>query len=376
MLRRHGGVRTLILVCGLAAAARAQTIKDFVEVEGAKSEFLKGIGIVTGLNGNGDSPKGEVRLRLESFMANVTGLTPQEINARNVALVMVTAELPPFQKIGTKIDVRVSTIADAKSLQGGELQVTYLYRATSRQENEKPVAVASGKLLVEGDVKTGGNPTAATVLQGAIVERELPANFVFTRNRRVEDPKEKGRFIEIPTRFVTLNLKKPDFSMASLIADAINTDSGDVLWPRGVGKPRKMAQASNAGTVHVVIPSERDWMLVTEGKLPYKDWENNPVLFLQQVLSIRVVPRGAERGKVIINDSTKSVTVTGDVRIRPGRHVFGGNKVFVVDDEKSLAEVLDPEQNKSLLAFSRQEIIDAIKAFHQLGLILGEVETR
>lgn len=366
----------MVLVCGLALTAQAQTIKDFVQVEGAKSEFLKGIGIVTGLNGNGDSPKGEVRLRLESFLANVTGLTPQEINARNVALVMVTAELPPFQKIGTKIDVRVSTIADCKSLQGGELQITYLYRATPRQENEKPIAVASGKLLLEGDVKTGGNPTAATVLQGAIVERELPANFVFTRNRRVEDPNEKGRFVDISTRFITLNLKKPDFSMASLIADAINTDSGDVLWPKGVGKPKKMAQATNAGTVHVVIPSEKDWNLVTDRKLPYKDWENNPVVFLQQVLSIRIVTRGTERGKVIINDSTKSVTVTGDVWIRPGRHVFSGNKVFVVPSETPLAELLDPKNNPDLGAFSKQEIIDAIKAFHQLGLILGEVETR
>ena len=139
----------LAVLASAPAAVRAQVVKDFVDVEGARANKIRGYGIVTGLNGSGDSPRGEPARLLRGMLQTLVApdVAVEEINARNAALVLVSGELAPFQKEGTRIDVGVSAIGDAKSLQGGELQLTDLRGPMGRQD-PAVYALASGRVVV------------------------------------------------------------------------------------------------------------------------------------------------------------------------------------------------------------------------------------
>lgn len=202
-----------IVILGLSAltgSANAKTtrIKDIVNFESVRDNQLIGYGLVVGLNGTGDSlnnsPFTEQSLlaMLERLGVNVRG---QNLNTGNVAAVMVTATLPPFTSQGTKIDVNISSLGDAESLQGGTLLVTPLMAADG-----EVYAVAQGSVNVSG-FAAGGEaaqvtqniPTAARIPAGAIIEREI--------DFRMEDLKE-----------VRLALRNPDFTTSRRIAEAIN----------------------------------------------------------------------------------------------------------------------------------------------------------
>lgn len=191
-----------------AADAKTTRIKDIVNFESVRENQLIGYGLVVGLNGTGDSlnnsPFTEQSLlaMLERLGVNVRG---QNLNAKNVAAVMVTATLPPFTNQGSKVDVNISALGDAKSLQGGTLLVTPLMAADG-----EVYAIAQGSVNVSG-FSAGGQasqvtqniPTAARIPGGGIVEREI--------DFRLEDLKE-----------VRLSLRNPDFTTSRRIAQAIN----------------------------------------------------------------------------------------------------------------------------------------------------------
>ena len=190
------------------ADAKTTRIKDIVNFESVRENQLIGYGLVVGLNGTGDSlnnsPFTEQSLlaMLERLGVNVRG---QNLNTGNVAAVMVTGTLPPFTNQGAKIDVNISALGDAKSLQGGTLLVTPLMAADG-----EVYAVAQGSVNVSG-FSAGGQasqvtqniPTAARIPEGAIVEREI--------DFKLEDLQE-----------VRLALRNPDFTTARRIAQAIN----------------------------------------------------------------------------------------------------------------------------------------------------------
>lgn len=203
-------VATLLFFTGTVHEASAKTtrIKDIVAFEGVRENQLIGYGLVVGLNGTGDSlnnsPFTEQSLfaMLERLGVNIRG---QNLNTGNVAAVMVTATLPPFTNQGSKIDVNISSLGDASSLQGGTLLVTPLMAADG-----DVYAVAQGSVNVSGYSAGGAAasqtvniPTAARVPGGAIVERAI--------DFRMEDLTE-----------VKLALRNPDFTTARRIAQAIN----------------------------------------------------------------------------------------------------------------------------------------------------------
>src|SRR5882672_8755916 len=205
--------RILLALAALAAAsglAHAQVVKDFVDVEGARANKIRGYGLVTGLNGNGDSPRGESARLLRGMLQNLVAsdVAVQEINARNAALVLVSGELAAFQKEGTRIDVGVSAVGDAKSLHGGELQITDLRGPLGRQD-PNIYALASGRVVVEGDPKRG-NVTVGSVPGGAIVEKALAHTFVKEKNGH---------------KVFRLVLKKPDLTESSQLTFQINSSA-------------------------------------------------------------------------------------------------------------------------------------------------------
>lgn len=221
---------TLATAPFMPASAKTTRIKDIVAFESVRENQLLGYGLVVGLNGTGDSLKNSpfteqsMIAMLERLGVNVRG---QNLNSRNVAAVMVTATLPPFSNQGATIDVNISSLGDAQSLQGGTLLVTPLMAADG-----DVYAVAQGSVNVSGYTAGGAAsqetvniPTAARIPGGAIVEREIAF--------KMEDLHQ-----------VKLSLRNPDFTTARRIAQAINGFTSS-----------NIATAENSASVVVTRPN-------------------------------------------------------------------------------------------------------------------------
>ncbi|WP_370874479.1 flagellar basal body P-ring protein FlgI [Amorphus orientalis] len=196
------------LVVGAAAPAGATRIKDITSVQGVRDNQLVGYGLVMGLQGTGDTLRNApyTEQALQSMLDRM-GINVQDVplRARNVAAVTVTADLPAFAGIGSRIDVNISSIGDATSIMGGTLIVTPLMGGDG-----EVYAVAQGPIAVSGfnaqgiaESLTQGVPTAGRIPNGAIVERVVPGGLASI-----------GQLV--------LELENPDFKTAALIADAVN----------------------------------------------------------------------------------------------------------------------------------------------------------
>ncbi len=212
------------------AAWAGPRIKDIADFEGVRENQLVGYGLVVGLAGTGDSLRNSPFTRQSlAAMLERLGVNAAEgnLNTRNVAAVMVTANLPAFASQGSRIDVSVSALGDARSLAGGQLLVTPLMGA-----DQQVYAVAQGPLAIGGFQATGGSgssvtrgvPTAGRIASGALVEREIPFDIANQTELR-------------------LALRNPDFTTARRIAAAINAVAGEGT-----------ARATNPGTVVMQRP--------------------------------------------------------------------------------------------------------------------------
>ena len=266
----------LILVWfSFSAAADDVRVGDLVTISGARDNQLNGFGLVVGLAGDGDKDpvytQQTIANMLQRYGVNVQSILTQ-ISAKNVAVVIVTADIPAFAKPGARIDVQVSSMGDAKSLQGGVLLQTPLLGA-----DNKVYAVAQGPVAVGGfTVGNGGGggasvtknfPTAGTIISGAIVEKEIPTSVVC--NNTVE-----------------LLLRDPSFISASLMADAINN-----IFTNS-------ARALDSMSVQVHMP---------EGT------QDNLVDFIARLEDVEMTPDVPAR--VIINERTGTIVATANIHI-------------------------------------------------------------
>lgn len=258
----------ILLVAGTAGAAR---IKDIVDIRGVRVNQLVGYGVVVGLDGTGDDDKAELMNRGLSRMLENLGVSvrPDEIDSDNAAAVAVTAELPPFARSGSRIDVTVSALGDAENLQGGTLILTPLRAADGRV-----YAVAQGPVSTGGFAAGGAAgsvqknfPTVGRIPGGGLVEGEVKNRFGGDR--------------------LTLALKRPDFTTAIRMADAINAALGTTA-----------ARSPDPGTVDVRVP---------------ETMRDDPVRFVTWIEAISVEPDTAAR--VVINERTGTVVVGENVRI-------------------------------------------------------------
>lgn len=219
-----------VLAClfGFSALAQDIRIKDLVEFDGVRGNDLVGYGLVVGLNGTGDgirnSPFTEEIMSnlLERLGVNVTG---EAFRPKNVAAVLVTAELPAFARAGGRVDVTVSAIGDAKSLLGGTLVMTPLNGADGLIYAVAQGTVIAGGVSAEGEAArvVQGVPTAGTIPEGARIEREVDFDFTALQSLR-------------------LALRDPDFSTAALVESGLNREFG-----------RRVATMLDAGTVELDI---------------------------------------------------------------------------------------------------------------------------
>ncbi len=190
-------------------AARAQSrIKDIADFEGVRDNHLVGYGLVVGLDGTGDDLDSAVFTR-ESLIGMLQRLgisaRSDDLDTDNVAAVMVTAELPPFSRQGTRLDITVSALADAESLQGGTLLVTPLIGADGEVYAVAQGSVAVGGFSAGGEAEevSQGVPTTGRIPNGAIIEREIAFDLA-----RMDS--------------IKLSLRNPDFTTASRVAQAVN----------------------------------------------------------------------------------------------------------------------------------------------------------
>jgi flagellar P-ring protein precursor FlgI len=263
----------LLILHPFQSADAASRLKDIVDFEGVRDNMLVGYGLVVGLNGTGDSltnsPFTDTSLigMLERLGINTRGTT---MKTKNVAAVMVTATLPPFSAQGSRIDVTVSTLGDAKSIEGGTLLVTPLLGADGEVYAVSQGSVAVGGFTASGAAATvtKGVPTSGRIANGAIVEREI--------NFRLAD-----------LGSIRLGLRNPDFTTARRIADAIN-------------KYLKVqaAEAVDSSTVRMLVPDER---------------RNDMVGMMTEIEQLEVTPD--EIAKVIIDEHSGIIVMGENVRI-------------------------------------------------------------
>jgi len=262
----------LTIAAGLAQASPIR-LKDLVEFDGVRSNDLVGYGLVVGLDGTGDglrnSPFTEEIMAniLERLGVNVSG---EQFRPRNVAAVLVTAELPPFARAGGSIDVTVSAIGDASSLLGGTLVMTPLNAADGDIYAVAQGGVIAGGVSAEGEAArvTQGVPTSGTVPSGATVEREVAF--------------ELGSLAQ-----VRLALRAPDFTTASRIESAINQDFGRVV-----------AVMLDAGTVTLDVAATG---------------MASPAHALARLENILVEPE--IRARVVVDQRSGTIVMGEDVRI-------------------------------------------------------------
>jgi flagellar P-ring protein precursor FlgI len=280
-----------VVLC-LAAPASGARLKDIAAIEGVRQNQLWGYGVIAGLNGSGDSQQAIFTVQSVLNMLRRRGLTlnvnPRQLQIKNVAAVGVTALLPPFARQGSRIDVQLSSLGDAKSLQGGTLMLTPLFGADGQvyAVAQGPVSLGGGfSARAAGATAQKSHPTAAVIPGGALVEREVPVAL------------GQGGIL-------TVTLRQPDFTTAARAAAAVDEVLG-----------RAAARPVDAGTLHVAL----------EGRST-----DEAVAVATLIEKVEVLPDAAAR--VVLNERTGTVIIGRDVRVMPVAIAHGSLNVTVKTD--------------------------------------------
>lgn len=286
---RHLISFVMLLAVALCAYGETIRVKDLGKLQGWRENALVGYGIATGLAGTGDSQTNRTTRQALSNVFSQFNLTipPDQVQARNVAVVMVSAALPTFAREGDKLDVTVTSAGDAKSLVGGSLLLTSL-----KAPNGRVYALAQGPLSVggyrydaNGNVVQKNHPTVGSIPDGATVEVGVNAQMLGVKDS------------------VTFVLSEADYTTAQRVAAAINRQLGEGL-----------AQALDASGIEVKVPPGQREQLVN---------------YLARIENVTVAPD--RRAKVVINERTGTVVAGGDVKISPVAISHGDLKINIVN---------------------------------------------
>ena len=348
-LCRIFAILTTIVVAQIATLAHADRVKDLAEVAGVRDNQLIGYGLVVGLNGTGDgkmsftsqsmtSMLARFGVNLSDTLSNYDGSTSRNaLELKNVAAVMITANLPAFAKPGQRIDVTISTIGASTSLRGGSLIMSRLLGVDG-----DVYALAQGALAVSG-ASAGGGGTTATVNVPTV--GRIPSGA--TVEKMVETPFSTSEFI-------VLNLKNSDFTTNRRLANSIN----DTFGPG-------TATALDAVSTRILAPAEI----------------NQRVTFLSMVENLEVEP-AAPPARVVVNSRTGTVVISRNVKVDAAAVTHGGITVTVTTSNKVVqpsafsqtgettnevnSEVRIEEQINSMFLFTPgielQDIVDAVNA--------------
>jgi flagellar P-ring protein precursor FlgI len=349
-----------------AGACATSRIKDLADIEGVRENQLIGYGLVVGLNGTGDTlnnipfTKQSLTAMLERLGVNIRGA---QLRTGNVAAVMVTGNLPAFATQGTRVDVSVSALGDAKSLQGGTLLVTPLLGADGNV-----YAVAQGTVAVAGFSAEGeaakivrGVPTVGRISNGALVEREI--DFAINRMSNLR-----------------LALRNPDLTTAKRIAGAINDFLGAAA-----------AEPIDRATIMLAVPPKYHGNLVallTEIEPLQIEPDMPAKVVIDDRSGVIVMGRDVRVATVAVAQGNLTVTITetpqvsqpspfsrgGRTRVVPRTRIGvqeEGVKLGVVDEGVSLRELVD---GLNALGVGPRDLISILQAIKASGAIQAEIE--
>ncbi|MBW1715897.1 MAG: flagellar basal body P-ring protein FlgI [Deltaproteobacteria bacterium] len=287
----------VILNIFFTSAVFGARIKDIASIKGIRSNQLFGYGLVIGLDGSGDKAGTDFTIQSLVNMLEKMGVhvSAQDVKVKNVAAVIVNATLTPFARIGKKIDVLVSSIGDAKTLQGGTLLLTPL-----KGVDGKIYALAQGPISV-GGFRIGGaagggvgknHPTVGRISGGATVEREIPLSL-----------KDRAE--------LTIILNNPDFVTALRVANSINAEMGE-----------NIAKPIDSGTLTIKVPDS---------------FQDSVVSLLARVEDLEVTPDSL--AKVIVNERTGTIVIGENVRVSTAA-VAHGNLSIQIKETKKVSQPL------------------------------------
>jgi flagellar P-ring protein precursor FlgI len=307
-------VATMLFLGPVALATPATSgarLKDIAAVKGVRENILIGYGLIVGLKGSGDS-SADVTSKSLGRLFGKLGLDVEKnaaVKSKNAAAVIVTAKLPPFARSGTQIDVSVSSIGDASSLEGGILLVTPL-----RAGDQQVYAVAQGPVTL-GTLTDGKStfPTVGRVVSGGMIEKDIDTNFASKKSFR-------------------MSLNNPDFTTAARLVSLVNAELGG-----------KFASARDSATVDIVVPF---------------NYDGNTVELMARIENIRVVTDS--KAKVVLNERTGTVVMGDRVTISPVAISHGDLAIQVKSGGKGEA-VFGLNQNSATVS-------DLVKLLNTLGV--------
>lgn len=355
-----------VLAIAIAGNAHAASrLKDLIDVEGVRENQLIGYGLVVGLNNTGDSlnnspfTRQSLQAMLERLGVNIRGA---QLRTGNVAAVMVTANLRAFSTQGTRLDVVVSALGDAKSLQGGTLLVTPLLGADGNVYAVAQGTVAVAGFQAEGDAAKiiRGVPTVGRISNGALVEREIE----FTLNRMTT---------------VRLALRNPDLTTAKRIAGAINDFMGTPV-----------AELVDRATVSITVPPKFKGNIVallTEIEPIVIEPDQPAKVVIDERSGIIVMGRDVRVSTVAVAQGNLTVTITeqpqvsqpnpfsrGQTKVVPRTNIQvqeDGRKFGLVSEGVSLKELVD---GLNALGVGPRDLISILQAIKASGAIQAEIE--
>jgi flagellar P-ring protein precursor FlgI len=343
-LRRLGLLAAMSLVFALLAFAsdadRKVMIRDVTQIQGVRDNQLVGYGLAVGLNRTGDTQQTffTVQTLANSLQRMGVQIAPGVVVVKNVAAVFVTATLPPFARPGMKLDITVSSVGDAKSIQGGVLLLTALRAANGEvyAEAQGPLVIGGYSEGAAGNSKTVNQPTVGRIAEGATVERDAAVDL--------------SRF-----RTVSLLLLNSDFTAARDVADVINKDFGKPI-ATALDSRRIDVDVAASGAPSVPILISRVQNLSISFRSPAKVVVNERTGTIVMGGDVRLSPVSVIQGSLTIDVETKHVVV------QPAPH--SNDKPIIVDETKT---TVNDAPAQSIQLEEGANVDELIKGLHAIG---------
>ena len=347
-------MKKVILSLLLALTVYGQTIKDIANVVGIRENQLIGHGLIVGLPGTGDKSQFTMQSLQNLLRNSYIKIPASSIKSKNIATVMVTAVLPPFARQGDKIKLKISSIGDAKSIDGGQLLLTQL-----KGVDGKVYALAQGTIVANNKIKTSG-----FIYDGATVENELSYS--------LKDEK-----------FITLSLLKQDATVATLCEEKINQEFGKKIAVAYDTRTIEIAKPSNISTIRFISKIQNiklDTMMkkkilidpIKEVIIAGADITINPVTISRKKFTLRIKRSDLNDKDWKNKGKNKGVDIGDDVTI--------GNNAVEVDldnaliNTKQVPTISDLMRSMKIMKLDIGEIIETIKMLDSLDAINADVE--
>lgn len=347
-------MRIFTLLIAFTACLFGIPIKDLASTVGVRDNQLIGYGLVVGLNGSGDGTSSKFTIQSISNLLQGMNIkvNADDIKSKNTAAVMVTAKLPAFAKSGDKLDITVSSMGDAKSLQGGTLLLTAL-----RAIDGEIYAIAQGVISVGGITggaggRGGNHSTSASIIGGANVEREIPQNFAQTEN-------------------LSLSLKNASFKTASDIERALNASFQNEVAQALDSRTIKLNRPDDMSAVEFMARVlEQDINFTPENKVIIDertgtviagvDVEVEPILITHKDITIKIAPQSA------------TAQTNSEVDMKDGGVIDPSTNTLRINSRKSTVANVARMLNK--LGASPTDIISIMQNLKRVGAINAELE--